>query len=197
MRLFCRLPLIWRMNAIQSGPCRLDAWCPTHARTSWKDAPLRMAATVTRTFQPNARLKEAAEKRYFERFAESRALPRWFHTGSFTHALVFSLIKRARSGVSRLAINELESMIRLTGLTLNVYAALVTTVYPHSARGPGRCRGRQPQVPAARGIHPPTRRRNLFLFVSRPAFDPEDHQHRPPGDGQDRAGVLPACAQSS
>src|SRR5260370_11730948 len=100
----------------------------------------------------------------------------------------------AHRQVSRDATNALESMIRIYN---TFYALLVTTVYPYSARGPGRRRGRKPQIPAACRIHPPARIGHLLLFVSWPALDSEDHEHRPPGNGQIRAGLLSSCAQSA
>src|ERR1035437_4845162 len=77
------------------------------------------------------------------------------------------------------------------------HAPLVATLYSHSSRGSGRCRSRKPQAPGPRWIHPSTGRWHLLLPVPRQSHDPKDHGHRPPGNGQDRAGVLPAHAASA
>src|SRR5208282_404387 len=72
------------------------------------------------------------------------------------------------------------------------HAPLVTTLYSHAARGAGRRRGRQPQIPGARWLHPPTGCRVVLVPVTGTAVEAEDHPDRPRRDGQDRAGVLPA-----
>src|SRR5436305_11545820 len=77
------------------------------------------------------------------------------------------------------------------------YAPLVTAVYPYPARGTGRCRGREPQIPGARGLHPAISGRHLFVSFSGAALVQQDRGNRSRRDGPYRAGVLLAGAASA
>src|SRR5258708_18529292 len=78
-----------------------------------------------------------------------------------------------------------------------LYAPLVTAFYSHAARSPGRCRGRQSQVPRPGRLHSPTWRGNLFVSFSGQSLVQQDHCHRSRGNGPHWTGILSACASSS
>src|SRR6476646_10241661 len=77
------------------------------------------------------------------------------------------------------------------------HASLVSVVYSHSAGGPCRRRGGEPQAFASGGVYPPTWGRSLFAPVPWKPRSEQDHCYRPGRDGHDRAGVPSACAQSA
>src|ERR1051326_7553918 len=72
------------------------------------------------------------------------------------------------------------------------HASLVTTFYSHATRGPGGCRGCQPQVSGPLRVHTAAGRRHLLLPVSWAAVNIEDHRCDPRGDEHDWAGVSAA-----
>ena len=66
---------------------------------------------------------------------------------------------RRRTVVGRRDSGRIRDSPTLKGSTRNTHASLVQALYSYSSRSPGRRRGRQPQVPGPRRLHPAACRR--------------------------------------
>src|SRR5262245_59401972 len=73
----------------------------------------------------------------------------------------------------------------------HVYTSLVTAFHSHPPRGPGRRRGREPQIPGTGRLCAAIVGRNLLVSLSWTTVFQQDPGHRSRGNGQDWTRVLP------